>query len=333
MNDDVNDAAQSMGAMPSSSWARGAEVSVRRRKLNPSPRPHAHAARAHGTHRFFLSLLVLLLPACQGFQNADREQPSESLPSYRELVERYNANLDRLTKVWASAAMRAEGYEEGGKGFAQGEGELIVVLPDKLALRIGKLGATTLWAGSDGERYWLFELQDEKLARVGRHDGPAAREGLGELPARPNDLLRLWGVQRIDPDRAPPAPAVERVEGLWVIEPPGTQLRIAIDPATGLAQRIDLLDASGKSVVMSRLARHRPVELEGVPPGGWPRVAMVIEVRSPDHPGKITLSLSDPHEQEIKPAVFDFESLVRALKVPPQHVVDLDQMQTMGLGR
>ncbi len=88
-----------------------------------------------------------------------------------------------------------------------------------------------MWIGGDDQRYWFFDLQDQETLYTGRH---ALADRLDPhrvpVPIRPQDLPRLLGITPIDPDRAPPSPAVEWYEGQYLIEPPGMRTRLLLDP-------------------------------------------------------------------------------------------------------
>src|SRR5690606_20224884 len=130
--------------------------------------------------------------------------------------ERYNANLQRLERVWSRATVELRWREDGKRRLEQGEGHLILALPDRLAMSIGKLGGVSLWAGADKDHYWLFNLLDanDKHVHVGMHALARVGDQRGPLPFRPIDLPRLLGLVTLDPNVAP-KPKVHRLDGNW----------------------------------------------------------------------------------------------------------------------
>src|SRR5690606_7570193 len=93
-------------------------------------------------------------------------QNQASLPTYSELIDRYNARLEGLGRVWASTDVEMRWRDAKGKErFEKGDGKFLYVrtdadaaTPDNVAVTVEKLGKTLLWAGSDADRFWLFDL-------------------------------------------------------------------------------------------------------------------------------------------------------------------------------
>ena len=254
---------------------------------------------------------------------------SVAAPSYREVAERYNRNIQRIERLWARSVVELRWRAKDRKRFEQGDGHLILILPDRLAFSVGKLGEPLLWVGSDSQRYWFIDRTDadEKVAFVGRHDrtvrgGPRN----SPLPFRPLDLPHLLGLVPLDPDPGSTgSPVVESYDGQWLVEPPGNEVRMLLDPQTALPVRVDLLDSQGYSTVIAHLERPALLTLENLPPGAYPRIATRAEVRIPGSEGHMTLFLSDPTDEErkFKPEAFDFEHLTEVLG--PLTVEDLDR--------
>jgi hypothetical protein len=202
-------------------------------------------------------------------------------------------------------------------------------MPDKVSLSVGKLGNTLLWAGSDPERFWLFDLQDDKTAYVGQHRNvgkPCAKEM--PLPIQPLDLIQLLGIVPLDTEMPHSDAEVDWHEGRFILEPTGRKVRLALDPTTLLPTRIDLLDERGFSRVVSKLSRTGNVELMGVPATRSPRMSTRIEITLPDRAGRAVLFLSrltDGREAgKIDERVFNYEFLVGALKPGTVEVLDKD---------
>ena len=248
------------------------------------------------------------------------------LPEYSELIERYNATTAPLVRVWAEAHVDLVWLDEKGKRKSEhGDGRFMYVAPDKVALEIQEFGKG-FWAGSDGERYWLFDLQDQRIVYVGRFDLlDQLDEGVFPLPVLPTDLLYVLGLVPIDPDRIPDAPAVELVNGYYLIEPPGLGLRMLLNPESARPLRVDLLDQEGNSAVKCVLSKpaklERSPDMEGLP---TPVMPSVVEVYVLNEEARMTLKLKalTTEGRRIRDSHFDFDTLKKVYK--PDQVVDLD---------
>ena len=275
-----------------------------------------------------LGVAMLALPGCPPRPPVDAGGAKLTPPpEYADLVKRYNANIDGASRLWSRGVIEMTWRDGEKKRFEQGDGNLVAIAPDKIALSIGKLGNTLLWAGCDGERYWLFDMNGDKKAMVGRHENvgkPCARPL--PAPVHPRDMVRLLGVTPIDPAKAPPAPAVEWHEGKLLIEPPGTGTRLLLDATTALPVRIDLTDDRGRSRVICVLSKHEPMQVEGKDEASGPKVARRFEVTVPGREGGATLFLSDLSDgsdgDRIKDRLFDFDALTKALKPAKVEVLD-----------
>ncbi len=290
-----------------------------------------HVAHHYQIRHAIWSVLFVILSSVAGCigtpQPAPRPpKPDVSLPAYGDLIRRHNANLSGVERVWAFATVELRWREAGRNRYQQGDGEVAVVVPDRLSLSVGKVGHHVLRAGCNGDTYWLFDLREPASSL---HHGEsskltdAAAEHFG-LPVRPLDLIRLLGIVPIDPDRVPPERAIDMHNGQYLIEPPGTYSRMLLDPNTARPVRIDLIDARGHSHVSARLAEYRHLKTEGVPPDAWPLVATRIDITENREGGRIKLALAKPigDADAINARWFDLKLLIRALA--PSQVIDLD---------
>lgn len=251
------------------------------------------------------------------------EQP---LPTYGDLIRRYNATTEPLVRVWASARVNLLWLNEKGKKKSEhGDGKFMFVSPDKLSLKIEEFGKG-FHAGGDGERYWYFDTFEEPTVYVGRFDKLDELDAATfPLPVKPTDLPYVMGLLPIDPDLLPEEPAVERVVGHYLIEPPGLGLRILLHPETARPVRVDLLAADGSSKVKCLLSE--PVEIEiqqDTTDGSAPIMASRVEVYVLDEEVRMTLKLKGltTDGRRIKSPHFVFETLMDVYK--PELFVDLD---------
>jgi hypothetical protein len=281
-------------------------------------------------------MCVLLAAAWLGGCNQDslileapilHEQVADDtpLPTYTDLIQRYNMTTERLSPIWAEARVDLAWRNEKGKVKNEhGSGRFMFVSPGRVVLEVREVGKG-FWAGADGERYWFFDLQDPSTTYVGRFDRlrePKAREL--PLPINPADLLYVMGLVPIDPALVPEEPAVERVSGYYLVEPPGLGLRMLLDPATARPIRVDVIDEQGNSTVICQLADPIPFK-HGDPNDGLAnRIASVVDVIMPGQEARMTLTLKKPTHstRNIRDQHFDFEKLSRAFKT--DEVVDLD---------
>ncbi len=280
-----------------------------------------------------LLLLNLLLSACTP---APVIRPSAPPVRYLELATAYNRNVAMMDQLWARADIEMRWQQNGKRQRETGEGHLMLMPPDKVALSLGKLGQTLFWAGCDAHEYWLFDLRDEGVVHVGRHANfDPRRIDVLPIPVRPLDVTKLLGLVYLPLSSAERDTVLVGVDGSdWVIDLPQQQLSLSIDPATFTARSVRLMDKAGNIVVASELREPVRVEIQNLPPAKSPRLPSVMTIRVPrltsdsktDDPGQLTLQLkglTDGRDDDrIRPRQFDLAALYRAHK--PKHIVDLD---------
>lgn len=275
------------------------------------------------------AVLIMTIAGCEGQQ---RVEDADGEPvTFAEVRESYNERTGRVEQMWARSVVELRWEDEDGDShFEQGDGPLIVRMPNELALALGKLGNAMYWVGGDAERFWFFDLNppngEPRTAIVGEHDA-VSLAGSEEVPVpvRSDQVLHLLGLAEMP---APPTGGEGRVtragDALVVTieaETAGEQAawwRFELDPSNYLPRRIALLDGEGEPVVASDLERYRPLERDETPPGGWPDVATRIEITTPaTQRASLTLFLEDPTDgkarDRVRDAQFDFEQLVEML--------------------
>ncbi|MEX0746121.1 MAG: hypothetical protein WD118_11015 [Phycisphaeraceae bacterium] len=289
---------------------------------------------AYFTHTAGLVALLIVaftLSACQREHLATddileprRARPA-GVPTYNDLVDRYNAHVMNLDQLWSASRVAMRWTDENGNlQFEQGDGQLIYRRPNEIAMTVGQLGQTVLWAGSDDERYWLFDLHQNDTVMVGRHEfvgRPCARQLA--YPVSPHAMPHLLGLLPLPPS-ADAEVIIDR--NYFRIDPPGTDVRIWIDPTSWQPQRVDLLNDAGESVVAARLWRHESVRMETVARDAWPRIATAANIYVLGEEGYLSLSLgslSDGRRRnQVRDQTFDFDVLLRAHR--PREVIELD---------
>lgn len=284
-----------------------------------------------------LGVAVLVLFA--GCEAPGPSAPAAAPPvTYREVAQRYNRNLANLDRIWSRATVEVMWRDRDGRSrYEQGDSsQLLVHLPDRLALSIGKAANSFYWVGCNTERYWFIDLTDENTAYIGRNDRLAGQSIQGvPLAVRPADLPLLLGLIPLDPLPAEPHPEVRRVGGRYVIELPRRRARLTIDPQTAMPVLIELLDVQRQPRVRAELSEPGTVRSAGLSQGDWPRIMTRVVVSVPGTQGKsdrLRLHLSDmttargageSTKARAFDRVFDLGLMLNALNV--KLVVDMDE--------
>ncbi len=273
-------------------------------------------------------LAASTLVGCEGTQGADPETVvrTDPAPAYAIVAAKYNERVAQYAKFSGRAVVRIKYVDEKGKERQeQGEGILQIVRPDRMALSVKKAGSTLFWFGGDQERYWLFDVVDKPVVRVGRHEFIARRAadaGLG-LDINPREMIRLLGIT--------PLPA-EQGKTVWsrngkdvevtTTVPSGGSQTLSLEPGTFIPKKIMLSDAAGKLLVSADLENYEPVELIGVG-GGRPRAASRVTAVHPASKTEIKLDLAEMTNAIRSETAFDFEVLKKSMSV--DRVIDLDK--------
>ncbi len=245
------------------------------------------------------------------------------LPSYAHIAQVINARADHLPSLWARTEV-GFGYidEDGKRRRDQGEGHLQYAAPDRIAVRIGKLGDTYFYLGCNAQAFFWIDLYENSEAWIGRHDELISEYSIG--PVHPRDLIQLLGVTRI-PDKAP-----ANIQGpIWTkdqqiqldLPTPRGYRRLVLDPARLEPSRVALLDESGAVLSQSELFGYGNVPIKGSGDIS-PRVPNRIEVTVPDQEAEIRLRLHGTEIRPINKRAFDFDALRRAYRVKVVHMLD-----------
>lgn len=290
--------------------------------------------------------LLLTLPACKSNGDAVEAPPAivRTIPpaGYSTIAARYNERIGRIETLRATAVVRIKYVDDRGKDQEdQGEGLLQVVRPDRLALSIKKAGKMLFWFGGDAQRYWLFDVVDKPVVRVGRHELIGRRKadatGLG-LDINPRELISLLGITPLPivvPAAAQKAPAGTQIvdpgvtrwsaDGRFIevsaFLPTGAKQVLQLDPETYLPRSITLLDLRGNPAVTAIHEAYEPVEIANFG-GGRPQLASRIVATHPASKTEIKLDLGGMRNSNVSPSAFNFDELRKALAV--DQVIDLD---------
>lgn len=274
-------------------------------------------------------IVVVGLGGCAATDKGPRFERPEVLPTYEKAALQFNARVERLDRVWASAVVTIRTPKEsGGTRVDQAEGYLQIEQPDKTSLSIMKLGETYFYMGSDEDGYWWFDLsdRDRKVALYGLH-AEATPEVVAELglPVHPQELLELFALTPLPLREAgaggtspvePGTVAWDQERGMLVVTLPakwGTR-SIWLDPVTMAPQRSELRDVAGRARAVCDMARYTSVPIRGdgrVPP----KMASQYIVNFPESEARASIELYGTMNKPISPRAFDFENLVESYSV------------------
>ncbi len=298
-----------------------------------------------------LSAPGLLLAAllCGGCVAPRQAQPVAAPPvdapaiAYADLAAAFNARVAQLDRLWSRTRVEVRWVDaEGKRRFDAGEGYLIYALPSRVALSVGKVGQTGLWAGADEERYWLLDVQsDPRRAWFGRHERVGVRPPADfPLAVAPHDLPRLLGVVPlpVEPAREP---MIAHDAGVYTLLLAEQRTRLTLDAATLMPLRVALLDKDGRVVIESRLGSPQPVRIRGLGSADWPLISGWVRVTVPtgamadasmtdESEANMTLELvgdvlGGDARGRINPRLFDFEHLAdQQFRIARQQHIDLD---------
>jgi hypothetical protein len=194
------------------------------------------------------------------------------VPAYAEVANAYNARVRRLERLQAGVSMIVRAPKENNELTKdQVQGNLSMMLPSSVALRLDAYSKTIFRLGSNEERYWWIDLtKHPKVAMVGAHSAatPERVSAFG-LPVHPLDLIEVFAIK---PLPEPGTPEAGKAELAW--SPDGQQLgltlpgrwgkrRFWLDPKTYSPGKIELMDEGGQTVVLGTIDGFQQIAVEG----------------------------------------------------------------------
>lgn len=242
-------------------------------------------------------------------------------PSYIDAVTAYNVARPKIDRLRAPAVVRLTYADEDGKiRTEQGDGLLQVVVPDRVALSLRKVGTPILWLGCDEERSWFFDLISDEPTAVVRtnaelqHGGGSVGDDAGQLALgfRPSDLLVMIGLTTLDihAEGATQWSADGRRLGITTRLSERAILRLWVDPATQRAEKAEWFDAQQRPLLIAEMTGQEPVEHTGA--GARPMIPARLSVSHPATETYIRLDLSSGQSGDlarISDDAFRFEAL------------------------
>lgn len=282
-------------------------------------------------------IAVSLMGGCESSPSASPDMsapaavPTKPVPAFAEVAARYNERADRIKRLWARAVVRLTYSDEKGESHTdQGEGVLQMARPDRVALSIKKAGKMLFWLGCDLERYWFFDVVDEKTVRLGRNpsEGESLAADAAGIGIPPRELFELIGMIPVDPaGKGSVAWSGDGAELVVTLPKQGRGSVAAGSTVLWLSSssfepsRVERRDASGRVIIRATLTEYEGVEIEGE--GGLkPRLATKLDAFHEPSGAQIRLDLSEMRDSGIGDAAFVFETLRRSLGV--ERVIDVD---------
>jgi hypothetical protein len=246
-----------------------------------------------------------ILCGCQS--QAPRASPRYYGPTLtlEQVVGSINQNNEKITSLWTritNLEMWFVDRQTKSQKYVNGSGNLLYAAPDSIRVTAMKeLVADLLDMGSDGKRFWLWQKHDNVFwwgdyASLGR-------AGAREVPIRPDLVLEVLGIGRIDPVLTDePVPVLrfnndsdsymivwqKHLPDRWVAQKEIWYDRVTLRPNTVL-----LFDADGRVVLRALLTNFRPVRIAGQPSDQWPVMASDYELFFPDTGSKMIFELGD----------------------------------------
>lgn len=312
-----------------------------RRLATPGSGDWQSVSSARGLPALALAIALLASAGCYRAEQSLRQHPAGPPPSYAEVAQRYNANLRYLDRLWARVEVSLRWYEKGKKQFERGEGHLILQTPDNVALEVGKVGQTVLWAGSNPRKYWLFNLRAQPPEVFYGEHANVGKTGVQPLPmpVQPRDLVKLLGLAPLpastEVEEATTSPGNGNGRVRWhgaylEVEADRDRYRLLVDPRTYLPVRVEWLDVKGHVAASARLSLPQAVRVKGLASEQWPRWPSRLEAEFAGSDDRLTLVFTDdayagPQEDRVKPRLFDLDFLMdRYFKISATQRINLD---------
>ncbi|HYE62901.1 MAG TPA: hypothetical protein VD997_12970 [Phycisphaerales bacterium] len=256
-----------------------------------------------------------------------------ALPAYDAVANGYNRRVTHLERLEALVALNVTAVNQKGEQISnQVEGNLKVMLPASVSLRVDKVGKPVFYLGSNEQQYWWIDLtQDPKVAMVGAH-AKATPEAVNDfgIPVHPMDLIEVLAIK---PLPQPGSDEAHQARLAWsangralVVTLPGRwgERRFSLHPETFAPIRIELLDGQGSTVVSCVHTDFQPVEVVGNTTVR-PQVTKRIDLSLPVQKATVTVSVYEPRNpgQELRVQVFNLQAVLQNFNI--RNVVDIDQ--------
>jgi hypothetical protein len=261
--------------------------------------------------RYLISVILIALLAAGCAHQAQRVNPryydGPTDPMVR-VVNDINANNEKIPTFLASHDFEATIVDEKGKErFVNGSGRVTYRQPYDLLLRGNKeLVGTIFEVGSNSETFWLTAMPvDEPSQMWWGHYANLGKPCVQQIPIRPDLIVEVLGVSRIDTDfTRPPAPTMrfnndqDAYMFVWNVQSRGpdrwiAQKEVWYDRQSKRPMLVVLFDHDGRIILRAYLSKHLPVRVEGLPEEQWPVMATEYSLFFPENKTKLSFSLKD----------------------------------------
>lgn len=251
----------------------------------------------------------------------------EATDAYRIAAARQEERLRRLRFVDSRGVIEVRWTDADGQHFEQGDLRLHAVLPHKTSIQISKGVKKLAHIGSDGDVWWIFQLDSSPTTLDVRPWSERSQVGMSVVS--PGEILVLLGLA--------PFPAADEVvvradQGTLVVEPsPDSRpdelvslpsARYVLDRSSLLPARIELLDGAGTTIASSELSEYESAPADGISAGDYPKLATRVVVSrvegvgGGEGNGSLRLTLDQPTARSagIKPRLFDLAELQASMQ-------------------
>lgn len=228
----------------------------------------------------------------------------------RQVVADINANNERLPSLWARHEFEATVVDERGKSrFVNGDGYLLFRQPRELRLIGKKPGVGNIFEiGSNDERFWLTIRPPNEPSEIwwGNYAN-LGKPCVEEIPIRPDLILEVLGVSRIETDfTREPAPTMrfnndqDAYMFVWNVRGPDrwiAQKEVWYDRETKLPRLVNLFDENGRVILSAYLSKHQPITTGPAGAAGGeippPMIATDYRLFFPDNGTRMWFQLKD----------------------------------------
>lgn len=279
--------------------------------------------------------LLISFSACRnGYRIGAVPTPPDETPTASVLIESHNQRIQHLETMHARGVVQLEWIDGDGRERSEPQVDLEVWIdrPSRTAFRFDKFGEVYLWAGSDDQRFWLFDLTGEpRHLTIGQHDQALRLQTDAVFAVRPLTLLDLLAVLPMDLERVIAGVARDDQSDAWVLTASSDSgvIRYFFSGRPYRPVRVELLDDAGELALEASFERFETVVLSDRSIDA-PQMAEIIRVR--DGAGQASMDIffdeiTDGNTTELS-RVFDLDRLRRALR--PDVVEDGSSQATSG---
>ncbi|MFO0963494.1 MAG: hypothetical protein U0625_11405 [Phycisphaerales bacterium] len=255
-----------------------------------------------------LALAPAFASGCCGPQKGPAQAPP---PEVAAIAASERARVGSLAALQGRGVVELRTKDHEGEHFDQGDLDFRWMPGRGFAASVSKLGDRWAWIGSDGVRWWAFELKAQPVAlRTGQLAGTRA----GTSAALP------W-LLAIVPLAPAPGATVRMHDGVASVPvdagaaplPPATVIEADFDPRS-LAPVAVRIVRGGEVVCASTLRDFMPVETAGASPGAWPRIPRRVRASASGQAGTSEIAVTfdtarADREAVDKPGLYDFQAL------------------------